>query len=175
MKRLLLVTVAVLALGTAACGKDKEVAATTTTSVAITTTTTIKPAATPTTIKKTTTTTAKQQTDTRIPADSQTPAAGGCGAAAGGYADIKLNPDVPSPRCIVVHDTDHLRVTNTFDVNVTVDDGGGGFTLKPGETYAVMKAVGGYWQPGVHRLKITNTATKAALYGGSGPEVWFKE
>ena len=173
MKRLL-VALAVLGLGTAACGKDKkEVAATTTTSAAITTSSTIPP--TTSTLKKSTTTTLKAPTDTRIPADSQTPAAGGCGAAAGGYADIKLNPDVPSPRCIVVHDTDHLRVTNAFDVEVSVNDGGGGFLLKPGETYAVMKAVGGYLQPGVHRLKITNNATKAVLYGGSGPELWFKE
>jgi len=109
-----------------------------------------------------------------VPADSQTPAAGSCGPATGGTTDIILNPDVPSPRCTTVKDTDHLKVTNHFDVHVTVDDGGGGFDLAPSESYTAVKAIGGYWEPGVHRLKISNADTHAVLYGGSGPEVWLQ-
>jgi hypothetical protein len=172
MKRLL---VALALLTLAACGKDDnpDVAAATTTTTAapvLVTTTTAAP--------KATTTTAKAgDPPGLIPADSQTPAAGSCSNSNNGIAEVVLNPDVPSPRCIIVKDTDHLRVENNFDVEVSVYDNSGQgamFTLKPGASDTGMKAIGGYWATGVHRLKITNTATKAVLYGGSGPEVWLK-
>jgi hypothetical protein len=109
-----------------------------------------------------------------VPPDSQTPAAGTCPTATGGATDIVLSPDIPNPRCTIVHETDHLRVTNHFDVHVFVDDGGGGFDLATNESYTVPKALGGYWAFGVHRLKISNADTHAMLYGGSGPEVWLQ-
>lgn len=58
---------------------------------------------------------------------------------------------------------------------MNVNDGSGVlFSLDPGESDTGMKALGGYWATGVHRLKITNAATNEVLYGGSGPEVWLK-
>ncbi len=178
MKRLL-VTCALVGLTLAGCGKDDKSdvatdATTTTAGVAV-------PTAPPTTLK--TTTSAMKATPTTnagdppglVPADSQSPAAGTCGNSYNGIAEVVLQPDVPSPRCIIVKDTDHLRVENNFTVKVNVNDGSGVlFALDPGESDTGMKALGGYWATGVHRLKITNAATNEVLYGGSGPEVWLK-
>jgi hypothetical protein len=177
MKRLLAVALP-LALVFAACGDDDdpEVSAATTTSADVTTTVPTQSAtAAPKTTKAPTTTTNAGDPPGLVPADSQTPVAGSCSNSYNGIAEIVLNPDVPSPRCMIVKDTDHLRVENNFEFEVTVSDGSGTlFTLKPGANDTGMKAIGGYWATGVHRLKITNTATKAVLYGGGGPEVWLK-
>jgi hypothetical protein len=175
MKRLLVIC-ALVGVALAGCGKDDDTpdvaAATTTTSgvasaTAPSTTTTAA-------VKVTTTTTNAGNPPGLVPADAQSPAAGGCGNATNGIAEVALNPDVPSPRCIIVHDTDHLRVKNNFAFAVRVDDGGGSFTVQPGASETGMKALGGYWATGVHRLKIFNAATNAALYGGSGPEIWLQ-
>jgi hypothetical protein len=166
MKRLL-VTVAVLALGTAACGKDKKddaAVTTTTTSTAITTTTTIK---TTTTAKAAATTTTIKPLAAKIAADSATPAAGTCGDAVGGYAAITLNPDIPSPRCVIVHDSDQLKITNNTDELQAVDNGANETSLHPHETRVLGPALGTIWAKGVHRLETT-------LYGDSDPEVWLK-
>jgi hypothetical protein len=114
--------------------------------------------------------------DAMVPPDAINPAAGTCANAAGGVAFITLNPDVPSPRCIIVHDSDRLKIKNNMGVDVRVDDGGNGFviTIASGGTDEQMKAVGCCWQPGVHRLRVSNADTHAQLYGGSGPEVWLK-
>ena len=127
-------------------------------------------------IGATTTTVASAPYDSMVPPDAINPAAGTCANATGGVAAITLNPDVPSPRCIAVHDSDRLKITNNMGVHVTVDDGGNGFVISiaSGATDEEMKAVGCCWQPGVHRLRISNSNTHAQLYGGSGPEVWLK-
>jgi hypothetical protein len=111
-----------------------------------------------------------------VPPDAINPAAGTCANDAGGVAFNTLNPDVPSPRCIVVHDTDRLRIKNNMGVKVHIDDGGNGFVMEidTGATQEEMKAVGCCWQTGVHRLRVSNANTHAQLYGGSGPEVWLK-
>lgn len=113
MKRLV-VACALVGLVLAGCGKDDKSdvatdATTTTAGVAV-------PTAPPTTLK--TTTSAIKATPTTnagdppglVPADSQSPAAGTCGNSYNGVAEVVLQPDVPSPRCIIVKDTDHLRV-----------------------------------------------------------------
>ena len=181
MKRLVLAC-ALVGLALASCGKDdkSDVATDATT----TTTEGVASATAPTAGAKATTTTAASKATTTtnagdppglIPADSQSPAAGTCGNSYNGIAEVVLNPDVPSPRCIIVKDTDHLRVENNFDVAVDVGDGSETlFTLQPGGSDTGMKALGGFWATGVHRLRITNAATHAVLYGGSGPEVWLK-
>ena len=114
--------------------------------------------------------------DAMVPPDGVTPAAGTCASAAGGVAFITLNPDVPSPRCIKVHDSDRLKIKNNMGVKVHVEDGGNGFVedIDNGATVEEVKAVGCCWQPGVHRLRISNANTHAQLYGGSGPEVWLQ-
>jgi hypothetical protein len=142
---------------------------------------------TPTTTAQSTTSTVKDAMTTSkngggdpygamTPPDGVTPAAGSCSQATGGVAAITLNPDVPSPRCIVVHDTDRLKVTNNMGVKVHVDDGYNGYSqdIDNGATQEEVKAVGCCWQPGVHRLRVSNANTHAQLYGGSGPEVWLQ-
>jgi hypothetical protein len=108
-------------------------------------------------------------TTTLIPSDASTPAAGNCGnAPEGGPADITLSPDVPSPRCVIVHSLNQLRFTNKTDHAQVVELGYDSATLQPGETHLFDERVGDYWAPGVHRV---NTG---ALYAGSGPEVWLQ-
>lgn len=170
-----------IGLALAGCGKDKDSPATSAATTTSTTQGVASPTAPPTTSKpvattlKATTTTNAGDPPGLVPADSQTPAAGTCGNATNGIAAVTLNPDIPSPRCIIVADTDHLRVTNKFAVKVNVSDGSGGlFALDPGATDTTMKALGGFWATGVHRLRITDATTNEVLYGGSGPEVWLK-
>lgn len=183
MKRIAVASLLLLAL--VACGREKPKLAepdTGSTSVPAATFET-----TPTTTAQSTTSTVKDAMTTSkngggdpyaamVPPDGVTPAAGSCSNAASGVAFITLNPDVPSPRCIIVHDSDRLKIKNNMGVRVTVDDGGNGFvfTVDNGATEEQAKAVGCCWQPGVHRLRVSNTDTTAKLYGGSGPEVWLQ-
>ena len=180
MKR---IAVALLLLGLVACGHDKPTLAPVNTSSTaalgtippdVTTTTEGVILGAPTT---STPTSAKGDPyNAMVPPDGITPAAGACSNATGGVAAITLNPDVPAPRCIIVHDTDRLKITNNMGVTVQADDGGNGFviTINNGATDEEVKAVGCCWQPGVHRLRISNANTQAKLYGGSGPEVWLQ-
>jgi hypothetical protein len=107
---------------------------------------------------------------TLIPSDASTPAAGTCGnTPEGGVAEIALNPDIPSPRCVIVHSLNQLRFVNHSDVVVTVNTGYGAVTLQPQETHLFEQKVGDYWEPGVHRIHTD------PLYAGSGPEVWLQD
>lgn len=181
MKRLL-VAGALVALALSACGNDDNASGAAATSSTTTALGVASPTAPSTTAAAVATTAAKPTPTTNagdppglVPADSQTPAAGACSNSYNGIAEIALNPDVPSPRCIIVKDTDHLRVENNFEFTVEVYDHDSlAFKLAPGASDTGMKALGGYWATGVHRLKIVNAATKAVLYGGGGPEVWLK-
>lgn len=105
---------------------------------------------------------------TLIPADAAAPAAGACATAEGGFADIKLNPDMPEPRCMIVAATDQLRIENATESDVDIDTGFSQVTLAPHETSIVGGGVAQYWEPGVHVIKT------GRLYDGNGPEVWLK-
>lgn len=183
MKRIAVASLLLVAL--VACGRDEPKLAapnttpttagdtiqTTPTSTAQSTTAAGKVAATTTTFKG-----GGDPYDAMVPPDGVTPAAGSCSNAAGGVAFITLNPDVPAPRCIIVHDSDRLKIKNNMGVKVHIEDGGNGFVedIDNGATVEEMKAVGCCWQPGVHRLRVSNANTHAQLYGGSGPEVWLQ-
>jgi hypothetical protein len=117
---------------------------------------------------QTTPTTTAQTTTTLIPADEKAPAAGSCGnAPSGGAAVITLNPDVPSPRCMIVHSLNQLTFVNNTDTQQTVDTGYDSATLAPHASHAFVENVGDHWAPGVHRVQ-------TSLYAGSGPEVWLQ-
>ena len=104
---------------------------------------------------------------TLVPADSQAPAAGVCALTQDGYAVIELNPDVPSPRCTIVHSLDRIRLHNATDAEQTYDVGFGAGTLSPDELLTLGEELGTVWAKGVH-------VVKTSLYAGSGPEVWLK-
>jgi hypothetical protein len=106
---------------------------------------------------------------TLIAPDASTPAAGACGNAPEAEpAEITLNPDVPSPRCVIVHSLNQLKFVNHSDVVVTVETGYDAVELQPQATHLFPQRVGDYWEPGVHIVHA------APLYGSSGVEVWLQ-
>jgi hypothetical protein len=112
-----------------------------------------------------------------VPADYKQPVAGGCLGATGSIATVDANPDVPSPRCIVVRADQRLRVVNTTNIHGTI---GKPITVtfanypprvvQVGQATVFDRPVGDYLAVGVHRVHI------APLYGAgaSGAEVWLK-
>jgi hypothetical protein len=106
---------------------------------------------------------------TLLAPDASTPAAGTCGnAPEGGAAEITLNADIPSPRCVIVHSLNQLKFVNNTETGVTIETGYDSAVLLPHESHLFPQRVGDFWEPGVHRI---NTGD---LYGGSGPEVWLQ-
>ncbi len=109
------------------------------------------------------------------PADSRRPASGMCEpSAAGAIATVRLDADIPDPRCIVVSGGQRLRIVNT-----TASSGQHGksitirFASFPPRVLKVRAAttfhdpVGHYLATGVHDLHVS-------VYGGGGPEIWLK-
>jgi hypothetical protein len=108
------------------------------------------------------------------PADGQLPAAGICGRVVGPLAVITANPGTPSPRCMIVTGSQHLKVTNASNQfgqtgrAITVF-----FAAFPPRQVAVGASttfdqdLGSYLAPGVHILHIS-------LYGGDGPSIWLR-
>jgi hypothetical protein len=106
---------------------------------------------------------------TLIPSDASSPAAGTCAnAPATGATQIVLNPDVPSPRCVIVHAANQLDFTNNTDAAQSVSTGYDSVTIQPHESHLFTQRVGDEWEPGVHRIDT------GPLYAGSGPEVWLQ-
>lgn len=109
-----------------------------------------------------------------IPADAQMPASGVCGPVVGALVVITANPDTPSPRCVTVSGTQHLKVVNASNQfgqtgkTITVS-----FAAFPPRQVAVGASTtfdqdfGNYLAPGVHVLHIS-------LYGGEGAELWLR-
>jgi hypothetical protein len=110
----------------------------------------------------------------QFPADSRHPASGTCEPSTGAVATVRLDPDTPDPRCIIVSSGQRLRFVNT-----SASHGQRGksviirLALYPPRVVKVRAAttfhrpVGQYLAPGVHDLHV-------ALYGGGGPEIWLK-
>ena len=109
-----------------------------------------------------------------FPADSQLPASGLCQPDTGAIATVRLYPDTPDPRCIVVSSGQRLRVVNS---SASYGQRGKSITIRfayfPPRVLRVRAAttfprpVGDYLAPGVHDLHVS-------LYGGGGPEIWLK-
>jgi hypothetical protein len=97
-----------------------------------------------------------------ISADSQTPASGYCPKTVGALVVITMNPDTPSPRCVVVTGGQHLKVVNPSNQfgaagrTITVS-----FARFPprqvaiGATTTFDQTFGSYLAPGVHEVHIT--------------------
>jgi hypothetical protein len=98
----------------------------------------------------------------KLPATSRQPAAGVCGRVGASVVMVKIEPDVPLPRCAQVRPDQSLRV-----VNRTGDYGQQGHrirvrwipgqpvTLAPGQSHTFPRRFGDYLQRGVHVLRIT--------------------
>lgn len=102
-----------------------------------------------------------------IPADETTPAAGTCAQVQGKEVMIILNPDIPSPRCVIVSSEMNLSLINNTNTPITLDYGIYKSTIQPKSGYSFPGTIGSIFAPGVHRIM-------TSLYAGSGPEVWLK-
>jgi hypothetical protein len=99
--------------------------------------------------------------------EGDTPAAGVCQKVEGEFADVTINPDTPTPRCLRVTAIQRLRVTNALEHVVQFTLAGATTTLGAGERREVDSNFGSYLAPGVH-------VVHSPAYGGSGPELWLQ-
>ena len=162
------VAVGVCALAVAACGHDESAR---TNQIASSPPPSLSTSSLTTTAASTTLKAARG--NALIPADAPLPAAGACARASAHIAEIDVNPDAPSPRCVVVDQGQYLLVRNTTD-----QFGGPGATvsvrwanarpvsLRPGQSHAFPALFGTYLAPGVHWLHISH-------YAGSA-EIWLR-
>jgi hypothetical protein len=111
------------------------------------------------------------------PAVSKHPAAGACvevPRTQGAIRTVRIEPDVPDPRCSQVYPSQRLRI-----VNATNDYGQRGKTvavqladfrarLAPGKAKTFDASFGSYLAPGDHVVTVS-------FYGGSGPELFLKQ
>jgi hypothetical protein len=109
-----------------------------------------------------------------FPADARRPASGLCEPSTGAIATIRLDPDVPDPRCTIVSSSQRVRVVNTSagsgQHGKTVTISFAYFSPRVLEVRAATtfhRPVGQYLAPGVHDLHVS-------LYGGGGPEIWLE-
>jgi hypothetical protein len=108
-----------------------------------------------------------------IPADAQMPASGVCGPVVGALVVIAANPDTPSPRCVTVTGSQHLKVVNASNqfgqTGTTITVSFASFPPRQvpvGATTTFDQNFGSYLAPGVHDLHVT-------LYSGSA-EIWLR-
>ncbi|MFI5099803.1 MAG: hypothetical protein ACHQE5_04720 [Actinomycetes bacterium] len=133
-------------------------------------TTTPTPATSPTSRPTTTPT-----TSALVPADSRTPSAGGCLTTPGLVVTVYANPDVPTPRCVLVRPDQRLRVVNSSALHgsppKTITVGWANYpprVLKAGQSTTYDKPFGAYLAVGVHNLRLP------PLYAGSFGAVWLR-
>ena len=108
----------------------------------------------------------------KLPATSRYPAAGVCGQVASPVVTVRIEPDVPMPRCVQVRGDQSLRV-----VNRTGDYGqnahpvrvrwlpGRPVRLAPGQSHHFPRRFDDYLERGVHDLRITRA------YAG---QIWLR-
>ncbi len=107
----------------------------------------------------------------RSPATGREPgepkgAAGACGRAHGEIPTLTIEPDVPSPRCLVVSPRQRLRVLNETGAEgaqgakITIDFAGFHAAIPLGESVILEDRLGTYLMPGSHYLQV---------HGGPGP------
>ncbi len=111
-------------------------------------------------------------TSGKDPADYQTPAAGTCGGVHGQGATlgIDLNPDIPSPRCIIVRPDQHVRITNRRGEAARVFFGGHTSQLGDGDSVRYPQRAGRFLEFGVHVIEIGAGGGSRLGFG----EVWLK-
>ncbi len=112
---------------------------------------------------------------TLVPADSLTPSAGGCQTTPGTVVTVYANPDVPTPRCVLVRPDQRLRVVNSSALHgsppKTITVGWANYpprVLRAGQSTTYDKPFGEYLAVGVHNLRLP------PLYAGSFGAVWLQ-
>ena len=80
------------------------------------------------------------------------PAAGICPKAQGEIVIMRVNPDVPDPRCLQVQPDQRLAVFNGLDESLDVSLGEISATIEPGEEHTFDRPLGEILLPGVHAL-----------------------
>ena len=101
------------------------------------------------------------------PPDATAPAAGACAEAAGPVAEVALNEDTPSPRCVRVRGEQTLRVSNNTVRPARLRLGPVDLTVAPGASAEVGRQFGSYLAAGVHRLEVST-------YGEGAVELWLQ-
>lgn len=96
---------------------------------------------------------------------SQQPAAGICASAEGDYVLLEISGDMPSPRCVIAHLDQRLRIINRTDMNLSASLAGKQFDLQPGEEGTIDVELGSFLLPGVHEI---STSAYAA------PSLWLQ-
>lgn len=97
---------------------------------------------------------------------AQSPAAGICGEPTSeDTVQVEIWPDIPSPRCLVVHGDQYLRIMNRTDEPLVISLGRLAGSALPGEAITLELPFGQYLEPGVH-------VVLATPFGG--PEIWLK-
>lgn len=109
-----------------------------------------------------------------VPADDQFPAAGSCATSSARLVEIDVNPDVPTPRCVILSAEQGLTVLNATarfgEAGVPVVVSWADYaplTLSAGASTTFPRPVGEYLARGVHHLHLSK-------YGTSSAEIWFR-
>jgi hypothetical protein len=83
---------------------------------------------------------------------AQEPAAGICASVEGEMVVVRLNPDVPDPRCTKVRPDQKLTVINQTQNTLQVSIGSFKASLEPGAETIFDTPFSEYLAPGVHQL-----------------------
>jgi hypothetical protein len=94
------------------------------------------------------------------------PAAGICPEGHGEVVTMKVNPDVPDPRCLQVLPNQRLAVVNGLDEELDISLGQLTATIEPGGEYTFEISFGRVLVPGVHYLGTSSCC---------GGEIFLKE
>lgn len=97
---------------------------------------------------------------------SQQPAAGICGAAEGDIITVRINPDVPDPRCVIITSDQRLKVINNRDEIIQISLGVFEAEIDPGEESLAPLTFGEYLAPGVHLIEVSPCC---------GASLWLQE
>ena len=97
---------------------------------------------------------------------SQEPAAGICASFDGEMVEIRINADIPDPRCARVTPGQRLKVINATSGQVQVHIGPYNAAIEPGDEHIFDIPFGEYLAPGVHHLQVQPCC---------GPELWLVE
>jgi hypothetical protein len=97
---------------------------------------------------------------------SQQPAAGICGAAEGNIVTVRINPDVPDPRCVIITSDQRLNVINNRDEVIQISLGVFEAEIDPGDESLAPLTFGEYLAPGVHLIEVSPCC---------GASLWLQE
>ncbi len=97
---------------------------------------------------------------------SQQPAAGICGAAEGDIVTIRINPDVPDPRCVIITSDQRLKVINNRDEIIQISLGVFEAEIDPGDESLAPLTFGAYLATGVHLIEVSPCC---------GASLWLQE